>query len=607
MTICLFLLTTFCLFIGLIMVFSNKIQKKLDMFIIIMALYLSYNSILSVVLDIVHLPFNGISASLLNILLSFILFLVIKKERIDIKKIRLNVSIVDVYAVCLSLAAPVVLFLTMYSGDFNIKFLTTDPSVHYLFADYFSKTGELLLTHNDLAPYAHMSSYPFLTYVNMGLLMSMVHSGAAKVGIYLVGNLIVYFLIILSVYTLFRYYSKNTSFLPATIVVAATAIGYNMNSVIFGFSSQMTGIFLILVLILLVESIEEGPLKIIASTVVMIGIFYAYYYFIPATVMAFVGLSIIQNKQKISFIKKLFSPGIIWVVLSAGIFGSLYLFVLNHTVKSGDVDSIAYEGFIYRDFYSVFLPYLLFAFVAIWMMWKQKMGKGIIIYSGMYLLFTVCILILGMNQKASSYYFFKNYYLLENLIIVLFGVGLAYVKSHFKPVYLSYLGLLAFLFVNSAFVDKYIQDKNNLFNPEIQTNITKIHKFNFQMQQKGNMNITYTKDQRGFMDYVVSNRSIFIGDKGYIPVVGDLLQQLWFYSYTQIWPKYGNNRLAAMYEANLFDYDGWQQNADKNPYLIIMENPDTQKWIKDAGFDSSIFDVVYQVKGASLLKLKGAR
>ncbi|MNP47793.1 hypothetical protein D3C76_1418680 [compost metagenome] len=130
----------------------------------------------------------------------------------------------------------------MYTSSMNINFLTTDPSVHYLFSKYFSHTERLLLSINDMIPYIHMSSYPFLSYVNTGLLMSFSTSNSLNLGIYLVSNCVLYFFTIITIYNMYVSIIKKTDYLQVTILSIATAIGYNMNSILFGFTSQMAGI-----------------------------------------------------------------------------------------------------------------------------------------------------------------------------------------------------------------------------------------------------------------------------------------------------------------------------------------------------------------------------
>lgn len=114
------------------------------------------------------------------------------------------------------------------------------------------------------------------------------------------------------------------------------------------------------------------------------------------------------------------------------------------------------------------------------------------------------------------------------------------------------------------------------------------------------MELSYTKVQRQFMEQIAANRDVFVGDHHYIPVVGNLLQQLWFYSYTEIWPKYGSTELRGIYEERVLDYGKWKVDSDKNPYIILLNNYD--EWLTKEQVNLNDFETVYEVEGAVLIK-----
>lgn len=503
----------------------------------------------------------------------------------------------------LSLGITVVQFLRIYGSDFSIKFITTDPAVHYLFSKHFSEGGKLLLFSNPFTPYNHMSSYPFLNYSNTGLIMALSNSEEGKVAVYLLSNFFYYFLTILLVYVIYRNLVKSNSLVISTIVILAVSLGYNLNGVIFGFSSQMAGVVMVLSLVVLKNNFIKSRIKTLLISLVMVGLFFAYYYYIPAAILSIFLSDFLKGehsniKQRI---KGAFNFENVIPTCMAILFGFFYLIVLNPINDNGNVDSLASEGYIFRELYTDFKPYILFVLVALFAWYKDK--KNNILYSAFisYSLFALFILVMGMVGKASSYYYFKNYYLLESFLIILFGVGLYLAKQKYKPIYFAYIAGSLILLIMTLYGDKWIQSRNELFNANPSINITAVQKFNIEIIP--NTQVTFDKNQRQFMDYIVHNKSEFVDKQNHIPVIGGLLQKLWFYSYTEIWPKYDQYSLLSLYEEPSLDYKMWTEDVEKKPYIIVFE-PDSNIWFENQGVDLKDFEVVYEQEGAKLLKLK---
>lgn len=604
MELLIFISTILLLFlqIGLLIgsVFSGNLKKLTLLF----AIYVSYISIVSFILDVLAVRITGYSISIVNILLATLLFILYKKKKVSYTIQAIKPSLHNLYAFSLAIVISFYVFFQLYSPSMNIRFVTTDPAVHYLLASYFSETGRLLLRVNDLIAYDGLSSYPFLAYSNTGLLMSFTQSNSVKVGIYLASNVVLYFFVVLTLYMIYKQFVKKVDYIQTTIIILAAAAGYNYNSIIFGFTSQMAGILLVLTLILINDSMKDGKVKTLLLTMNMVGLFFAYYYFIPAAMIGFVLTNMIDQRTLNikSTLKNIFSLQNFIVCGVTFVFGVSYLLVFNSKELSSDISAIASEGYIYRDLYSNFKPYLILAGVAFFLWIKEKRRSSIFVITLAYLAFTVGLLLMGMRGEASSYYYFKNYYLLENLFILLFVVGLNYTKLRFKPLYFSFVSIICILGIFSTFLDKPIQQNNLLFNVEVERNITKVQNFNKETAK--NMNNIFNKAQRGFMDVIIANKDEYLDGKEYIPVIGDLLQQLWFYSYTEVWPKYNNFALGAVYEEPILDYGKWKDDEDKNPYLILIEGSG-EKWIEEQRVDMNLFDLVYKVDGAVLLKYKG--
>jgi len=588
------------LYLSIILLMSilmqTVIENMLSSIIISWVTWMSLISIFSICLSFFNKALSNFIIVAISIIIILFLVFLLRKNKVGLKFQPINTK--DIFVMIVSTVMTFFVFIKRYGFDFNIKFETTDPAVHYIFADYFSKTGLLLPKLNELIPYAHMSDYPFYSYVNNGILMNLFNIIFTNAQIYIIWNMIIYFVTIIMLYKIVERFVPNLSYKMITLILLLVGFGYNLNDVIFGFSSQMAGMLLVLSIIYICSYTYNNLSKFIII-VTFIGLFYSYYYFVPVAWAAIIFFnSYSYKKSGHSIIKSILNTFNIAITLSLAIFGSLYLFIL---VDERGSTALASEGYIYRDlFNSILLLIPLIAFYFIKKVNSRKLNIFDFFFVG-YISFSVILFGLGMFGKVSSYYFYKNHYLLATLSLIAFSIGLFELSKLNSVIYRSYFLSVILAFVFYLIIDPYIKVENLLFNPPSNSIIESVYGFN---QNKLNEErAILSREQQEFIAFISENKESYVGDKNHISVIGNTLQLLWFYSLTEIWPKDSSQVLSELYNEEIINYENWVNDLEKNPYLIIF-GEDNRNWFIENGGNLNDFTVIYSKNDAELLKYK---
>ena len=240
-------------------------------------------------------------------------------------------------------------------------------------------------------------------------------------------------------YFLIQRYAKDTFLKIAAIIVSVIyALGYPANSTLFGFTYLGMGIAIISFLMLVVDwFIDEDFEKLVAVSFLSLGcfgIFESYVLFMPITFFAILFVMFFEQFKK----KKLVSIETIKyglsIFLMPTILGLLYIYMgtFNKETNTTVSSAIANEGGIYKDLFSNFvilIPFVLFAFVKLV---KEKKNKLVLWIMPLLLGFMAVLLYLGVNGKVSSYYYYKNYYLLWLFAFELFFIGITYFEQELR-------------------------------------------------------------------------------------------------------------------------------------------------------------------------------
>lgn len=604
-----YLLSIFALLTNLY--FLNKTGKKINgvtWFIYTIDLYLCYNIFLVFLLSTVHIPSNFYSLSAVNLLLSFSIYRLNykKSEKIakNIQKYYYNkheiVFFIAISIVCL------VIGIVRFNGFSDVVYETTDPNLHYKIAETFSKSNFLLNDQNSVTEmYKTFSHSMSGTYINEGLLMR-VFNFIPAYKIHMIFDVLCLILYSLTFYVtaIQLKIGKKKDTLIFFITILYT-VGYPLNNMIFGFSYLGFGVFIInLILLSFVllndykDNMNQNKIMMFLLFLLNYSLFFTYYLFVPAVYLS-IGIYFLYcwiNK------KNSFWNTIIYCIVSLVIpfiIGFIY-FILPGFFDSSKVSSssaLAMEGYIYRDLFSNFIllfPILIYYFINTI---KNKKISIDFIMTIVLVLFTVFIFILGMKGKASSYYYYKLYYVLWLMAWFSIAKVIGYSKKEESTYIWSWFLSLVFVIGVAGFkIESRIQSININFSPTIVSNsITNIYVWNFNrvIEEKPILN----KAQIELIQETKKNSGECISNFE-IPMTGDYMKKLWFYSLTDIVPIYNHTQyeLSQFYE-NKFDYLIWEK--DTNSFCLLYFNGDQYD------IDKNNYDLLFENEAGFLIKKKG--
>lgn len=484
-----YILSVIILFIEFILIKKSDKEINIVSFICISIVSLfCYNTFICYVLTFFTIPITLWILSIINILISmFLIFILIRKKQFQ----KYNFYKIDVLYISLTLIIVLIVSYINFGIPFNIKYETSDPSVHYLTSVMFAESDALLAGVEDDAVYGSFNARKTVSYVNSGLLMKCFAKTLEPMQCYNIFVLFGIFTLFLTGTTMYsalaNLATKEEHKLWAFVISLICMLGYPLNSFLFGFEYLSMGLLVICTIIDLVHYYEKELLKIkyfiILMALLNFGLFASYYMFVPFIYPALWIYFYIKNYQKT---KKILTKEIVllWLItlLIPFVLGfiyhlepDLYAIFINkssnigtemeystHIVKS----AFAVDGYIYINLYSnmlLLLPLPIYLFVKDTKEHKLKNN----IFIGLLLFFIIIfmeILLIGYKlERVSIYYLSKNYFALW--IILLYCNYKALLNISEKGNYLPrlFIGVYIFLMILcTAFSDvKMIDDALN--------------------------------------------------------------------------------------------------------------------------------------------------
>lgn len=571
------------LFISTILVKkSEKKQNVLFWIILTSVILLSYNLLCGFLLLLLKLNITLITLSVINLIISVILILKIYKDK-EIQKYYIKIK--DIIVLLILLVTIGIIAYKQYGFPFVVKYETTDPAVHFSAAKelYQEKT----LKWNSSMPGASL---------NTAILFDLFDNVVSEQDfycLYIIFDLIILYLIVAMFYI--GIVNKENS-IPRTIIAFIFSLlfvcGYPLNSMLFGFAYLSVGILIMTAIIVFAPYITNKELKNIPLCIYMFllafGIFFSYYFFAPIIYVS-IGLymlfDMIKNRSKKNILS-IFTKGniikVIVILILPTLIGLSY-FVLPSMLQTGEtaVSSISAEGFMYRDLYSNFVylvPFVLFFCVD---KIKNKKNCFTNITFIVTTLFTVLLLYMGLKGKVSSYYYYKSYFLISILVMVMSVKSIYKLMDNKVQLYAySYLFIYILLIIASiSGIDGKITKINMLFNPNNFLNAySNLYTFNYQTVT--NDKHILSEGQLKAIDFIKSKEQ----DRTKIETYGNFLQMMWSSNVGQITES--DDMYLLQFPVEL-DVNKWLEDKEKQYYVCFNVNEQINE-------ESDSYDVIYE-------------
>lgn len=586
-----YIITTLLLFI-LTMTVKKSDEKQNILFrgVLNIILFTIYNILIGLIFFVIKVPYTLLALSIANIALSAIFGIIIYKKK-EVQKYFIRIQ--DIIFMIILLVLVIGFAVIHYGIPFSIKYETTDPAIHFMWAKdfYNNKT----LTWGSSMPAA---------YINTALLFDIFDNIVAEQDfyyIYIVFDLIILYLIGAIFYLGI---TRNTKSMSKSIIAMIFSIlflcAYPLNSTIFGFAYLSVGILYMTTLIVTAVNIKNEELKFnyicIEMFLLLFGIFFSYYFFVPVIYVAF-GLYMLFDMIKNRKTKNVFSIftiknviKVFTILILPTILGFIY-FVLPGLIQSGKtaIKDIIIEGYIYRDLYSNFVLFSPLAIYYILYNIKNKKNSFSTILIVVASLFTIYLLRKGIRGEASSYYYYKMYFLLW-ILVVYMNIKAMFIMIENKNGILSYsftIVILALLGILCTGLDYKVTKANILFNPTNSINsYTNIYAFN--KNRIGSKQAIYSKTQLEAIKYVLNSSE----NKSNILINGNGMQMLWANS---VWKITDTEDVRMLQVPEELDINKWNEDNNKK-YLIFFDIN------KEIDRNSEKYKVIYEKEDAIILE-----
>lgn len=580
-------------------IFVKRSEKKLDILKTItltIVLFLCYQTCISYLCTMFHIPITlltltGINISIIAILIGKILYQrEIQNYQFEARDLIFTVVLIFI----------VVLISYLDFGiPFNIKYLTTDSSIHYISAREFYENESLLLTvKNTDSSNAMMPG----AYSNIGILFKVFAPWIGEMNLYQVFIGFDIFTLFLSGMLFFvtvkKYVKNNITYFLAGVVSVIYLLGYPLNNMLFGYFYLGIGVLVINGIIAIMQDWKEYPntwQRGLNLFLLCFELFFSYYLFVPPIYGAiFVYYLFYFHKETGKWINKKIIGYTIFTLVIPLIMGFCY-HVLPGMLEESQIqvaNVIQVEGYIYRNLFSNVLLFIPFAIY--YLMKEKKLQFDIIsmIIWGLYM----CVLYIGIFKlNISTYYFFKTYFVLWQLAIYLFFRGTCYVieeKKYGNILVGTYILIYILLMIYSFFTSNVMITKDSFNRNEKVTDVMDIYGINKTVLCR--IGIDYTQKELEILDYVKEN-NIPVENNNTL-LIANQRQEYWFFALLQYRFKENLN-----YATTRQHIENW--NNEIYEYLIYFNRSDYYRIYKDM-IHLEGKEVIFQNESGAIIKNK---
>ena len=417
---------------SIVVILSYLLMKKEDKkyniihsIIISAIIFLTYNIFISTIMFFAYIKSTLLNLSILNIVFSIYPIHTIRKNK-EIQKYYLNK--IDLIAVIIILVSTITIAILNYGTNIAVKHAVTDAATHYFAADDFYRYSTLF--SRESSDVTKWIDSPYLmtgAYVNTGIFLKLfkgIISETFFCKLYFIFDISIWVLSGLLMYTALSIESKSKRHQILALVMTFFYIfAYQLNSLFAGFSYLGVGLDIIIGIIIIMKSQLKTKNKIAYLFLLNLGIMFSYYYFAPVMFLSEFWYILKANKtQKIKIFSKKNILEILIALVIPGLIGVTYfiiypLFIQNNTITNY-ATAIGTSGFIYENLIMNVLPYLLVSEVFIIYNLLRKTNSYINKLLIVTLIFTFAIFTLFKLEYASSYYYYKLYYMLFLVLVV---------------------------------------------------------------------------------------------------------------------------------------------------------------------------------------------
>lgn len=584
----------------------KKYDKQINALVwgtITVLLILCYNVFICYVLSLFRIECNLMVLSLINLIVSILIGIKIKKDG-EIQKYEIKINDI-LFAILLFLIVIIVTFIN-FGLPFNIKYETEDPAFHYLASLEFYKNSTLL---NYVEPGQIFNFQTFMpaAYVNTGLLFKAFSSFMTEMDFYKIFIAFDIFTLYLGGMLFFslllKKFKKSSTYLIGIIFTLIYTLGYPFNSLIFGFEYLNFGINTIIAILILAPYLKDNGFKNIYIVAIIalltFSLFFSYYLFIPLVFMA-LGIYML-----IYMIKDSIGKGIIGLFAKKNVLSVLAIFVfptilglsyfILPTLLKGEqttLSAINTEGYTYSNLYGNFIMFMPLSIYYICECIRRKSFSIEFIIFIFTIIYSILFFTLGMFGIISAYYFYKIYYILWGLILYATFSAICNIEKNYEMKIFAYIFVVVYIGIimyTILSIDEKINMRASYFaSSDMMSAVVGIDVYN---KNKAISNYSvFSNEEIDILKYY--NK---LENKNSVEVYGSKEQQFWIYAILGI---SNHTSKKEFNKKQILSIDNWFSKETK--YMLYFKNGNEFETIKD----SSQYSIVYQNELGGILERK---
>lgn len=421
-------------------------------------LLISINGLFAGLLTILRVPFGLVPSIFLHLGIVCLTFAMVRHAgRIQ----RQDANVFDLVVVIVVAAIVALCARAEFGPNLTLHYLTSDPAVHLGRVKSIVDTGAvdgMYLAWSFIAELIWAASPLF-----EGVLIYKALIVADVLNLFF-GGMLLY-----SVTTTIFGDASNGKKILFGLLTIAYLLGYPLNGMLYGFCYLAVGVSFGLCSLLFSIRFrdDQGWFNIAGLFLSLFGVITSYALFAPIVfLVAFVNVLIVLKSVGRNILALHSILLVLCVFAIPGLLGLMFSYVgtfgIGESQTTSAATTIAWEGGIYRSFYSNFMLLVPFSALGVFSLLKSQRtisgehnevtsGRPLALFVIGIAMYLFIFLALLFAEKVSSYYFFKLYYLLSPFMFCSAAVGAMTIARHPTP-FLVATGLsVVFLGVMSVF------------------------------------------------------------------------------------------------------------------------------------------------------------
>ena len=542
--------------------------------------YECYSCLATGILTILHIPANIYSMGLINI---FIILCFLKFIYKDKRKQQYYMKLEDVFFILIYCVLIIIVCLNRFGTDIRICFETSDPGTHLKMAMNFVNNKAV--------------DGMYLGQVTNGLFIEGMQEFFNGVVAYKSFIIKYCFNFLIAGWMFFSsaslYVEKKIGKCLVYIVTIIYILGYPYNDMVFGFVYLQLTVTIICYLLFICylfmnECEKDNNLIIGLMSLGCLGVGIGYTLFAPLVFVALLICAFYKaGKEKWLINRKHNFLSLDFCKLGLQIFLlptflTIWFLIIQPIIEKTTINyinALNIEGYIYRNLFSDFGLYVIFAIA------------GAIIYiKNKKITLDLTVLILGLfyegfffikmiREEVSTYYFYKINYLMWMIILICFIAAIVEMFQREKIYILCYfVGAFILFFLNLTNAENKLQLKNINYDPFTDSYaVGRIYAYNYILTQRE------TEVSQNLVDMCKEVEKIEKDSDGIVAFVGNWLDRYWYEAMTNQRFDTEYNYLQPMDIVNEFNEKKYGK------YILVIKESDEYKE------NSELFDNMHRL------------